>query len=443
MKKSMYSWALYDWANSAFATTVMAGFFPIFFAQYWSNPDNLSVSTFYLGLGNSIASLLIVFLAPVLGAIADRGTYKKRFLIFFAFLGIIMTFGLALVEKGMWQMALLVYVVATVGFSGANTFYDSLLPAVSNKRNVDYVSALGYSLGYIGGGVLIVINFLMITYPSFFGFYDIARNFSHEYGMPIPNVIQATQYSFISVALWWAIFSLPIVLFVKEPKYHKSETTLNTIKSGFKQFKNTFNEIKNLKVVATFLIAYWLYIDGVDTTVRMAADFAITIGFDSSSVMGALVLIQFIAFVATLLYVKFSNSVGIKNAIYVGIVAYIIILLSAYFVEELWQFYVVASLIGCFQGGIQAISRSLYARIIPEDKSAEFFGFYNMLGKFAAVIGPVMMGSITLLVSNMTGDQLFSARIGLQSLVILFVLGAFVLSKVDITEGERIAKKHL
>ena len=161
-----WRWAFYDWANSAFATTVMAGFFPIFFAQYWSNPDNLSVSTFYLGLGNSIASMIIVFLAPILGAIADRGTYKKRFLIFFAFLGILMTAGLALVGQGMWQMALLVYVVATIGFSGANTFYDSLLPAVSNKDNVDYVSALGYSLGYIGGGILIVINFLMISYPD-------------------------------------------------------------------------------------------------------------------------------------------------------------------------------------------------------------------------------------------------------------------------------------
>ena len=428
MKKSMYSWALYDWANSAFATTVMAGFFPIFFAQYWSNPDNLSISTFYLGLGNSIASMIIVFLAQVLGAIADRGTYKKRFLIFFAFLGILMTAGLALVGQGMWQMALLVYVVATIGFSGANTFYDSLLPAVSNKDNVDYVSALGYSLGYIGGGILIVINFLMISYPASFGFTD---------------SVEGIKWSFVSVALWWLLFSIPIVLFVKEPKYHNPETTLQTIKSGLRQFKNTFNEIKHLKVVATFLIAYWLYIDGVDTTVRMAADFAITIGFDSSSVMGALVLIQFIAFVATLLYVKFSDSIGIKNAIYVGIVAYIVILLSAYFVEELWQFYAVASLIGCFQGGIQAISRSLYARIIPEDKSAEFFGFYNMLGKFAAVIGPVMMGSITLLVSSMTGDQIFSARIGLLSLIILFVLGAFVLSKVDVAEGERIAKKHL
>ena len=428
MKKSIYSWALYDWANSAFATTVMAGFFPIFFAQYWSNPEDLSISTFYLGLGNSVASIIVVLLAPILGAIADRGTYKKRFLVFFAFLGILMTAGLALISQGMWQIALLTYVIATVGFSGANIFYDSLLPAVSNKDNVDYVSGLGYALGYIGGGILIVINFLMITYPSFFGFAD---------------SVEGIKWSFISVALWWAIFSIPILLFVKEPKYHKAETSLQTIKSGFKQLKNTFNEIRHLKVVFTFLIAYWLYIDGVDTTVRMAADFGITLGFDSTTIMGALVLVQFIAFFATLFYVKFADKIGIKNAIHFAIAAYMVIILSGYFVTEAWHFYVIAGMIGCFQGGIQTLSRSLYARIIPENKSAQFFGFFNMWGKFAAVIGPLLMGSVTLILSNIIDDQVLSARIGLQSIMILFILGALVLSKVNVSEGEKIAKEYL
>ena len=428
MKKSIYSWALYDWANSAFATTVMAGFFPIFFAQYWSNPENLSLSTFYLGLGNSVASIIVVLLAPILGAIADRGTYKKRFLVFFAFLGVLMTAGLALVSQGMWQIALLTYVIATVGFSGANTFYDSLLPAVSNKDNVDYVSAVGYAFGYIGGGILIVINFLMITYPSFFGFAD---------------SVEGIKWSFVSVALWWAIFSIPIVLFVKEPKYHKTETTLQTIKSGFKQLKNTFNEIRHLKVVFTFLIAYWLYIDGVDTTIRMAADFGITLGFDSTTIMGALVLVQFIAFFATLFYVKFSEKIGIKNAIYFAIAAYMVIIFSGYFVTEAWHFYVIAGMIGCFQGGIQTLSRSLYARIIPENKSAQYFGFFNMWGKFAAVIGPLLMGSVTLILNNTIDDHVLSARIGLQSIMILFILGALVLSRVDISEGEKVAKEYL
>ena len=425
-QKKIYSWALYDWANSAFATTVMAGFFPLFFSQYWSDSTSLSSSTFYLGLGNSVASIIVALLAPVLGAIADNGSFKKKFLIFFAFLGVVMTIGLGFIAQGMWPIALLVYIFATIGFSSANTFYDSLLPAVSNKENVDYVSALGFSLGYLGGGILIVINFLMLTYPSAFGLMD---------------ATQAIQYSFISVGIWWAIFSLPIILFVDEPKYHDEKSLTDSIKDGLSQFKSTFDEIRNLKVVATFLVAYWLYIDGVDTVVRMAADFAITLGFDQTAIMGALVLIQFIAFFATLIYIKIASKIGLKNGIYAGIVAYMLILCGGYFVTEIWHFYLVAILIGCFQGGIQSLSRSLYSRIIPEKKSAEYYGFYNMLGKFAAVVGPLLMGTVTLLLNDIIGDEQQAARFGLLSVGILFILGAYVFSKVDIAEGEAIAKK--
>ena len=216
-QKKIYSWALYDWANSAFATTVMAGFFPIFFSQYWSDPNNLSISTFYLGLGNSLASIVVALLAPFLGAIADRGSYKKRFLIFFAFLGIVMTVGLGFVAQGMWPIALLLYIFATIGFSGANTFYDSLLPSVSNEETVDYVSALGYSLGYLGGGILIVINFLMLSYPESFGLADSTA---------------AIQWSFISVGIWWAIFSIPIMLFVEEERELETKSITDSIREG-------------------------------------------------------------------------------------------------------------------------------------------------------------------------------------------------------------------
>ena len=424
-KKQIYSWALYDWANSAFATTVMAGFFPIFFSQYWSNPDNLSISTFYLGLGNSIASLIVALLAPVLGAIADRGSYKKKFLIFFAFLGIVMTLSLGFIAQGMWPIALLVYIFSTIGFSGANIFYDSLLPSVSDKKNVDYVSALGFSLGYLGGGILIIINFLMISYPATFGLVD---------------AVEATKYSFISVGAWWSVFSIPLILFVDEPKFYQRESISESVINGLIQFRNTFNDLKKLKVVATFLLAYWLYIDGVDTVVRMAANFAFTLGFDQAAIMGALVLIQLVAFIATLIYIKIANYIGLKNGIYLGIIGYCVILLAGYFVESINHFYIVALLIGCFQGGIQSISRSLYSRIIPKKKAAEFYGFYNMLGKFAAVFGPVLMGTVTLVLSNIVDDEIKAARFGLLSIMILFILGAYVFSKVDIVEGESVAK---
>ncbi|MAQ72289.1 MAG: MFS transporter [Candidatus Marinimicrobia bacterium] len=404
----------------------MAGFFPIFFSQYWSDPNNLSISTFYLGLGNSIASIIVALLAPFLGAIADRGSYKKRFLIFFAFLGVVMTISLGFVAQGMWPIALLVYIFATIGFSGANTFYDSLLPSVSNEKTVDYVSALGYALGYLGGGILIVINFLMLSYPESFGLADSTA---------------AIQWSFISVGIWWALFSVPIMLFVEEKRESETKGIVDAVKEGVAQFKSTFNEIRHLKVVATFLLAYWLYIDGVDTTVRMAANFGINLGFGQTSIMGALVLVQFVAFFATLLYVKFSDRVGIKNGIYTAILAYIIIIVGAYFVTEAWHFYILAGLIGCFQGGIQTLSRSLYSRIIPKNKSAEFFGFFNMWGKFAAVFGPLLMGSVTVLINNAIADQELAARIGFQSIIILLLLGAYVFSKVDLVEGEAMAKK--
>ena len=404
----------------------MAGFFPIFFSQYWSDPNNLSISTFYLGLGNSIASIIVALLAPFLGAIADRGSYKKRFLIFFAFLGIVMTIGLGFVAQGMWPIALLVYIFATIGFSGANTFYDSLLNSVSNKKTVDYVSALGYALGYLGGGILIVINFLMLSSPESFGLADETA---------------AIQWSFISVGIWWALFSIPIMLFVEEERESETKGIVDAVKEGVAQFKSTFNEIRHLKVVATFLLAYWLYIDGVDTTVRMAANFGINLGFGQTSIMGALVLVQFVAFFATLLYVKFSDRVGIKNGIYTAIWAYVIIIIGAYFVTEAWHFYILAGLIGCFQGGIQTLSRSLYSRIIPKNKSAEFFGFFNMWGKFAAVVGPLLMGSVTVLINNAIADQELAARIGFQSIIILLLLGAYVFSKVDLVEGEAMAKK--
>ena len=265
----------------------------------------------------------------------------------------------------------------------------------------------------------------MISYPASFGLVD---------------AVEATKYAFISVGVWWALFSIPLMLFVEEPKFHESESLSDSVINGLIQFRNTFNDLKKLKVVATFLLAYWLYIDGVDTVVRMAANFAFTLGFDQASIMGALVLIQLVAFFATLIYIKIANYIGLKNGIYLGILGYCVILFAGYFVESITHFYVVALLIGCFQGGIQSISRSLYSRIIPEQKSAEFYGFYNMLGKFAAVFGPVLMGSVTLFLSNIVDDEIRAARFGLLSIMILFILGAYVFSKVDIKQGEAMAK---
>jgi len=419
-KRAVWSWAFYDWANSAYSTTVIAGFFPLFFKEYWADPHNPNQSTFYLGMANSIASIVVAALAPLLGSVADRGSAKKKFLTFFAFLGAIMTGGLWMVAHGNWQMAVLFYVMATIGFASGNVFYDSLLPGLASEERVDAVSSLGFGLGYLGGGLLFLVNVFMYLKPEIFG---------------IPDGATAIKLSFLSVAVWWAVFTIPLILFVPEPKNYENIDFNNAIRMGWVQLVQTFKEIRNMKVVGTFLLAYWFYIDGVDTIIRMAVDYGMSLNFPGESLIIALLIVQFVAFPAALIYGRLASKIGTKMAIMVGIIAYSFITFLGYFMTEPWHFYVLAILIGLFMGGIQALSRSLYTRIIPPEKSAEFFGFYNMLGKFAAIIGPALMGTIALV----TG----SARLGILSILLLFILGAFFLNKVDIEEGKRLAAKGL
>jgi len=419
-KRAVWSWAFYDWANSAYSTTVMAGFFPLFFKEYWADPNNPSQSTFYLGMANSIASMVVAALAPLLGSVADQGSAKKKFLTFFAFLGVIMTGGLWMVAQGNWQMAVLFYVIATIGFASGNVFYDALLPGLASEERVDAVSSLGFGLGYLGGGLLFLVNVFMYLKPEIFG---------------IPDGATAIKLSFLSVAVWWAVFTIPLILFVPEPKTYENIDFNNAIRMGWVQLVLSFKEIRNMKVVGTFLLAYWFYIDGVDTIIRMAVDYGMSLNFPGESLIIALLITQFVAFPAALIYGRLASKIGTKMAIMVGIIAYSFITFLGYFMTEPWHFYVLAILIGLFMGGIQALSRSLYTRIIPPEKSAEFFGFYNMLGKFAAIIGPALMGTIALV----TG----SARLGILSILLLFILGAFFLNKVDIEEGKRLAAKGL
>jgi len=419
-KRAVWSWAFYDWANSAYSTTVMAGFFPLFFKEYWADPHNPSQSTFYLGMANSIASMVVAALAPLLGSVADQGSAKKKFLTFFAFLGVIMTGGLWMVAQGNWQMAVLFYVIATIGFSSGIVFYDALLPGLASEERVDAVSSLGFGIGYLGGGLLFLVNVFMYLKPELFG---------------IPDGATAIKLSFLSVAVWWAVFTIPLILFVPEPKNYENIDFNNAIRMGWVQLVQTFKEIRNMKVVGTFLLAYWFYIDGVDTIIRMAVDYGMSLNFPGESLIIALLIVQFVAFPAALIYGWLASKIGAKTGIMVGITAYSFITLLGYFMTEAWHFYVLAILIGLFMGGIQALSRSLYTRIIPPDKSAEFFGFYNMLGKFAAIIGPALMGTIALV----TG----SARLSILSILLLFILGAFFLNKVDVKEGKRLAAKGL
>jgi UMF1 family MFS transporter len=416
LNKTVLAWAFYDWANSAFATTVMAGFFPIFFKDYWSVGGS-TASTFQLGLGNALASLFIVLTAPLLGAIADRGGLHKRFLLLFAGLGIIMTVALSGLGKGEWLGALACFVAATIGFMGANIFYDALLVAVAKAEDWDMVSAFGFALGYLGGGLLFALNVAMTLSPASFG---------------IEGAAEAVKLSFLSVGIWWAVFSIPLMVWVKEPVCLERVSGWGVVGAGYRQLLTTFGHVRRLREAALFLLAYWLYIDGVDTIVRMAVDYGLSIGLDKTDLITALLITQFVGFPAAIVFGYVGRWLGPKRGIYLAIGVYSAATLLAFFMTKAWEFYGLAVIIGLVQGGIQALSRSLYARLIPANKSAEFFGFYNMLGKFAAVLGPFMVGAVSL-VSD-------SHRLGILSVLVLFVAGAALLTRVDVEAGERIAK---
>ncbi|UCD86560.1 MAG: MFS transporter [Desulfobacterales bacterium] len=432
-KKAVWGWAMYDWANSAFATTVMAGFFPIFFKQYWSYGADVNMSTAQLGFGNSIASIVVAIMAPFLGAVADKGSARKKFLIFFAYMGVLMTAALFLVQKGDWGWAIFVYVMGIIGFSGANIFYDSLLPSVAGEDEIDYVSGLGFSMGYLGGGLLFLVTVLMTLMPDKFGLSDAGT---------------AVRYAFILVALWWGLFTVFTILWVpEEQKTTASPRGVRCIADGFRQLVGTFKKIRHLKTIFLFLCAYWFYIDGVDTIIRMAVDYGMSIGFASNDLIVALLITQFVGFPSALVFGKLGQRWSVRKSIYIAIGIYMFITVWGTMMTNKQEFYVLAIIIGLVQGGIQALTRSYYSRLIPKNQTAEYYGFYNMLGKFATILGPVLIGTVGLIARRFlmppspTPEQIIyvgqtASRWGIASILLLFIIGAILLFFVDEEKGK-------
>ena len=401
-RRAQWSWAAYDWANSAFATTVIAGFFPVFFKQYNAAGMEATQSTFWLGVFSSAASVVVMLAAPFLGMQADRLGAHKRFLLGFTLLGILATALLPLAGQGDWLLAAGLFALGSIGFFGGLTFYDSLILQVAAPNEMDRVSALGYGAGYLGGGLLLAVNVAMTLQPGWFGLADATA---------------AVKWSFASVALWWALFSIPLMRWVQE-----APPRPDAVDNGWRGLARTIGQLRAQPAIGWFLLAYWLYIDGVHTIIRMAVDFGLSLGFDSSSLITALLLVQFVGFPAAIAFGRLGERWGTRKAILLALAVYIAVTVWGTQMQTVAQFYVLAAVLALVQGGIQSLSRSYFGRLVPAAQAGSFFGLYNMMGKFAAVLGPLAVG----VTAALTG----SARLSLLSLLVFFVIGGYLLLRV-------------
>ncbi|WP_211750228.1 MFS transporter [Paenibacillus sp. Marseille-Q4541] len=398
LSKEEKSWILYDCGNSAYSMAVTTALLPIVFWMF-SNVN----SSMDLGDFNSLASILVAILSPILGTIADYKDKKKRFFIFFAVIGVMATASLAFVSpaSGQWQLLVLFYILSVIGFAGSNIFYDSFLVDVTTDERMDKVSSKGFAFGYIASVIPFGISLVLIL------FMGMDKSIGYQIG-------------FIITALWWGLLTMPMIKDVQQRHYIEPEP--RPVINSFKRLGDTFKNVRQHKVVFVFLIAYFLYIDGVDTIIKMVVPYATSVlgaeAFDTFTLLGILLVIQIIAFPCAILYGNLAKKYSARTMIIVGIFTYIISCIAAYFVTSVWHIFILGALIGSAQGGVQALSRSYYAKIIPKEKSNEFFGFYNIFGKFAAIVGPAVMSLTTTLTGN--------AKFSILAIIPLFIIGFFV-----------------
>jgi UMF1 family MFS transporter len=407
-RRAIWSWALIDWANSAYAMVMLAAIFPIFLKTYWCDVPGMTPerSTLIWGLANGLASGVIAVLAPLLGSIADQSNARKRFLVGFTLLSCLATALLPLVAQGHYIVAAALYTVSSIGFSGNNMFSDALLTDVAEPASYDRVSALGYALGYLGGGTMFAFCTWMLSAPATFG---------------LSGPVAAAKVSFLLTAGWWLLFTIPCVLWVHETPGRPSVGAGSLLTRGFRQLASTFKDIRRDRSLLFFLAGYVLYIDGVNTVIKMAGDFALAIGLKSSAVIVAFLVVQFVAFPAAIAFGRLAEKIGAKRGIMLGVVVYAGVCIFATQLSNSTEFFALAVVIGLVQGGVQSLSRSYFARLIPAEKGGEYFGFYNMVGKFSAVVGPPLMGVTAMLTDS---------RRSILALLVLFAGGMWFLAKV-------------
>jgi UMF1 family MFS transporter len=420
-RPELRAWALYDWANSAFVTTVMAAVFPIYFSSVAAADLPPAVATARFAMATTIALTGIAVAAPFLGALADYAAVKKKMLGIFLGLGVLATAGMAFIRRGDWALAAVLFILADIGAAGSFIFYDALLPHVASDEELDRVSTTGYALGYLGGGLLLALNLAWIRRPDFFGIADAAA---------------AARLSFLSVALWWLGFSLPLFRQVAEPRGQlavdeRSGESLLWV--ALARLGKTLRALHTYKQAFLFLVAFLLYNDGIGTIIRMAAVYGMEIGIPQNALIAAILLVQFVGLPCSFLFGSIVEHLGTKGAIFLALTVYVAISIIGYFMQTAMHFYLVAILVGTVQGGSQALSRSLFASMIPRARSAEFFAFFAICEKFAGLFGPAIFAGTVMI----TG----SSRHAVLAILAFFITGGLLLARVDVAEGQRLARE--
>ena len=417
-RPDLRAWAMYDWANSAFQTTIVAAVFPIYYRRVAASGLAEADAMARFAWATTIAILIVAIVAPVLGAIADRTPVKKRLLAMFAGMGILSCFAMFWITEGEWLFALTLFVIGTVGVAGSIVFYESLLPHLAAAGELDRVSSAGYAIGYLGGGTLLALNLLLIQKPELFGLSDAGVG---------------TRVSFVSVGVWWLLFSLPLLLRVPEPRRLGREPQRVSVAQGARDLMQTFRELRRYRQALLFLLAFLIYNDGIQTMIRVAAIYGESIGLDSGAMISALLLTQFIGVPAAFAFGAVAARIGAKRGVFIGLAVYIVITALGYYMRTSTHFFMLAILVGLVQGGTQALSRSLFASMIPRHKSSEFFAFFSVFERYAGVLGPAVFA----LVVSYTG----TGRNAILAVLVFFVVGAALLIPVDVEAGRRDARE--
>ena len=421
-KRAIRAWTMYDWGNSAFATTIMAAVLPVYYTSVAAAGLPANIATAYWGYTSSISALIAAIISPILGAVADFRGSKKKFLAIFMAIGVTGTALLYFIQSGDWLLASIFFLFGNVGFAGSLVYYDALLPHVAKPEEMDQVSSRGYAMGYIGGGLLLAINLVMImVLPEL---------------VPSIDAALMTRLSFVTVAIWWFVFTLPVLTRVKEPprRIEAHEEGFTPIKASFRRLYETFKEIRKYRDLSLGLLAFWVYANGIGTIIVMATAYGNELGFGQTTLIGTLLMVQFLAAPFAILFGWLSKKIGTKKSIYLSLSIYTVIAIAGYFLYHEWQFWVLGAAVATVQGGSQALSRSFIGKMMPKSKSAEFFGFFSVFEKFASILGPAIFG----VVSTIMGES----RLSIASLVVFFAVGMILLKNVDMERGIAVAQQE-